>query len=132
MDVQTLAPTSAQSLPGDPSNNAPPLQGAIQPVVAQSDPTPGALAAAPDASQSQPGGQSPKAHLPQEVAKIFSGGSASHISISFQVAHYPNEIVTVFKDSATGEVVSQVPSEIMVKIAEFFDQHAGVVLDKSA
>lgn len=121
MDVQTLAPSAApnsspgQSLgemsafPTPPSGSAgTPPQGAPDPTAAHS------------------------LQLPQEVAKVFTGGSSSQVSISFQVAHYPNEIVTVFKNSETGEEITQVPSEIMIKIAEFFDQVAGVLLDKSA
>ncbi len=129
MDVQTLAQVAAQNLPPDPTGGttaqaggppAPPVQVLSIPQVGSDTAT---------GSSGQPAGT---LHLPQEIAKIFTGGSSSHVSISFQVAHNPNEIVTVFKNTYTGEVITQVPSEIMIKMAEFFDQVAGVVLDKSA
>lgn len=121
MDVQTLGQVPTLSSLGDASSGA-----------SQSAPVPLA-GSAPDGSAGQPSQKSglQAFALPQDVARVFTGGAASHVTVSFQVAHSPNEIVTVFKNSQTGEEITQVPSEIMVKIAEFFDQVAGVVLDKS-
>ena len=130
MDVQTLAPGAAQHLPPDPAVGDSSGGNAVAPTTqalsipqtnAAPAPVPGSDSSAPHTLQ-----------LPQEVAKIFTGGAAQQVTVSFQVAHNPNEIVTVFKNSQTGEIISQVPSEIMIKIAEFFDQVAGIVLDKSA
>lgn len=126
MDVQTLAPVAAQTFPADPSG------GSSQPA-----PEPATISVAPISAQvvravpGDPSTPAPTLHLPHEIAKIFTGGASSHVTVSFQVEHNPNEIVTVFKNSATGEIISQVPSEIMIKMAEFFDQVAGVVLDRS-
>lgn len=122
MDVQTLGQVPTLGSLGDASTGAP--QAAPAPVA-------GSVPDDPAAPPSQKSGL-PAFALPQDVARIFTGGAASHVTVSFQVAHSPNEIVTVFKNSQTGEEITQVPSEIMVQIAEFFDQVAGVVLDKSA
>jgi uncharacterized FlaG/YvyC family protein len=46
--------------------------------------------------------------------------------------HNPSEIVTVFSDPQTGKEVAQFPAEIVVQIAQFFDSHSGVTLDRSA
>ena len=59
-------------------------------------------------------------------------GSGSKVSISFRVVHGPNEIVTVFTNSETGELISEFPPEAMVLIAQFFNKLAGAVLDRTA
>jgi hypothetical protein len=120
MDVQTLAPSAAPNSSPDQS---------LGEMSAFPTPPSGSVGTPPQAAGST---AAHSLQLPQEVAKLFTGGSSSQVAISFQVAHYPNEIVTVFKNSQTGEEITQVPSEIMIKIAEFFDQVAGVLLDKSA
>ena len=129
MDVQTLGQSPALSSPPDPSNGEP--QAAL-PQASGGIPN-SAIAPSQTGAPGQPAPNGlPAFQLPHEVAKVFTGGAAGNVTVSFQVAHSPNEIVTVFKDSQTGDVITQVPSEIMIKMAEFFDQVAGVVLDKSA
>lgn len=59
-----------------------------------------------------------------------SGAPRQTIAVSFQVATDPNEIVTVFRDTKTNEVIAQFPPEIMVKIAEFFNKLSGATLDQ--
>lgn len=131
MDVQTLGQSPTLSSPADSSQGYPP-QADSQASGSGAVSAPGAQPAGTLPGQAAPHIGLPAFQLPGEVAKVFTGGSASHVSVSFQVVHNPNEIVTVFKNSATGEVITQVPSEIMIKLAEFFDQVAGVVLDKTA
>lgn len=114
MDVQTFGPAD------------------VHEAALRSDTASGVPAAGHVPTIAAPPARLPQFSLPQDVAKLFAGSAAGNVQVSFQVAHYPNEIVTVFKDGETGEVLSQVPSEIMLKIAEFFDQVAGVVLDKHA
>jgi hypothetical protein len=58
-------------------------------------------------------------------------GGGSHVSVQFRVVS-PNEIVTVFKNSETGEVITQFPAESMVLIAQFFNKLAGAVVDGTA
>jgi uncharacterized FlaG/YvyC family protein len=71
------------------------------------------------------------------VAKIFgqSSGSAPHpvtVNVSYRVEHNPNIIVTVFTDPKTGQEIAQVPAEVLIQIAQFFDKESGVTLDRSA
>ena len=126
MDVQTLPSLAAQNVPADSP------AGSLTAVPVFSGQPIGSGQVVPGSASSAPLTPERSLQLPQEVAKIFSGGSSSNVTVSFHVAHNPNEIVTVFKDTVTGQIITQVPSEMMVKIAEFFDQVAGVVLDKSA
>lgn len=108
MDVQAIDQTQA---------------GAAQP------PVPGlqAFPAAPAASQPKP--QMKEETLHRALSQLVGGGS--HVSVQFRVVG-ANEIVTVFKNSDTGEVITQFPPEAMVLIAQFFNKLAGAVLDRTA
>jgi hypothetical protein len=68
------------------------------------------------------------------VAKLFSGGVPAplHVNVSYRVEHDPNMVITVFTDPATGQEIAQIPAEVMVQIAQFFDKQSGVTLDRSA
>lgn len=77
----------------------------------------------------------PHSDLSHVVAKIFgqSGNpSPVTVNVSYRVEHDPNMIVTVFTDPETGREIAQVPAEVMVQIAQFFDKQSGVTLDRSA
>lgn len=101
----------------------------------------------PPASAPEAGGstaQGPLSPAPQQheqsgvlspvVAKLFSGGIPQPLSVnvSYRVEHDPNIIVTVFTDPSTGREIAQIPAEVMVQIAQFFDKHSGVTVDRSA
>jgi hypothetical protein len=64
------------------------------------------------------------------VTTLFAG---QDIEVNFRVAHDPNQIVIVYRDAQTGEVINQVPSETIVRLAEFFQREAsGALLDQGA
>ena len=100
----------------------------------------------PPAGAQEAGGstaQAPLSHAPQQeqsgvlspvVAKLFSGGIPQPLSVnvSYRVEHDPNIVVTVFTDPSTGREIAQIPAEVMVQIAQFFDKQSGVTLDRSA
>ena len=69
------------------------------------------------------------ATLHAALSQLVGGGS--HVAVQFKVVGQ-NEIVTVFKNADTGEVITQFPSEAMVLIAQFFNQLAGAVVDRTA
>ena len=107
--------------------------------------TQGAPQQTPPAVASQAGGsvaQDTSADSPQPqsgvlspvVAKLFSGAlpQALHVNVSYRVEHDPNMVVTVFTDPASGQEIAQIPAEVMVQIAQFFDKQSGVTLDRSA
>jgi len=58
-------------------------------------------------------------------------GGGSKVSVQYRVVGQ-NEIVTVFKNADTGEVITQFPPEAMVLIAQFFNKLAGAVVDRTA
>jgi hypothetical protein len=69
------------------------------------------------------------------IAKLF-GTSATpdpiRLDVSYRVLRDPNQIVTVFSDPKTGEEVAQFPPELLINLAQFFDQQRGVTLDADA
>ncbi len=69
------------------------------------------------------------------VAKLFGQDGIPKpvaVNVSYRVEHDPNMIVTVFTDPQTGREIAQMPAEILVQIAQFFDKQSGVTLDRSA
>jgi uncharacterized FlaG/YvyC family protein len=70
------------------------------------------------------------------VSKIFGSPSNQQsipLNVSYRVLDVNlGEIVTVFTDPTTGQEVAQFPPEIVVGIAQFFDQQSGATLDKTA
>lgn len=69
------------------------------------------------------------------VAHILGGGNVSQsvsVNVSYRVEHNPNMVVMVMTDPNTGQEIAQVPAEVMVQIAQFFDKQSGVTLDRSA
>ena len=73
--------------------------------------------------------------LAPAVAKLFSIPAPPEpirLNVSYRVQRDPNEIVTVFSDPKTGEEVAQFPPDVLINLAQFFDQHRGVTLDQNA
>lgn len=114
MDVPAVAPAAAAE-----QQSAPPAVASAQPAGAQSQP--------------QGQAEEPKGTLSPVVAKLFSQGAILQpvtVNVSYRTEN--GAIVTVFSDPQTGKEITQVPAEVMVQIAQFFDKHSGVTLDKSA
>ncbi len=111
---------------------------AIDNIAATSGPaagSPGELSAFPTAPASThaPDDGAKAAPAPETLHHALSQlvGGGSSVSVQYKVVA-PNEIVTVFKNADTGEVITQFPSEAMVLIAQFFNQLAGAVVDRTA
>ncbi len=71
----------------------------------------------------------PDETLHRALSALAGGGA--NVSVSFQVLEHPSEVVTVFKNADTGEVISQFPTQTMVVLAQFFNKLAGAVLDRT-
>jgi uncharacterized FlaG/YvyC family protein len=110
----TAGPTPAPVRP-----SAPPMQASAQP------PAPA------DGKQAQEN----KSAIAPAIAKLFGDANPPEpirLDVSYRVLRDPNEIVTVFSDPKTGQEVAQFPPEILVQIAQFFDQQRGATLDRNA
>ncbi|MFN2448642.1 MAG: flagellar protein FlaG [Candidatus Baltobacteraceae bacterium] len=117
MDVPTVAPAAAGE-----------QQTAPAAAIAQT----GAAEAQPQSSAPAPSTDD-AGTLSPVVAKIFSQGAILQpVSVDVTYRSENGAIVTVFTDPDTGKEISQVPAEVMVQIAQFFDKHSGITLDKSA
>ena len=126
MDVQQVASPL-------PNSGAAAVQGQADPAIK--------AAAAAGAVPAQAGGTAdadadPHAQQPAiapVVAKIFGNEGIPHpvtLSVSYRVDG--KEIITVFSDPKSGKEIAQFPSELMIKLAEFFDKSHGATLDQSA
>jgi hypothetical protein len=75
-------------------------------------------------------GVKPDETLSKALSALAGGGA--NVSVSFQVLEHPGQIVTVFKNADTGEVIAQFPAQTMAILAQFFNKLAGAVLDRTA
>ncbi len=106
------------------------VSGGTGPEIAAAAPA----ATAPVSAEAPASGQQHDGTLTPAIAKLFAPTGivdAGDLNVSYRVLS-DHEIVTVFTDPKTGKEVTQVPSEAMIGLAEFFDQHQGVTFDKSA
>ena len=151
MDVTSAAAVAPPPIPGTAAvsgaNGAPPgagenapLEGAT-PSVASVPPAPSGPIGTPNSSGAPPQvgfGPAPSngdGKVVSSVARFFGPPTNPQpvaLNVSYRVLHHPNEIVTVFSDPRTNQEVAQFPPEILIGIAEFFDQHQGVTLDSNA
>ncbi len=127
MDVQPVdtqpAPSAIVAAPYVDQGSAafvppPPSAVAVQPV--QSAPASG-----------KPGESNGAAAFAQAASQIFGAPAGDDVSVSIRVAQHPSQVIAVFRD-AHGNIIQQVPSEVVVRLAEFFDQQLGALLDRNA
>ena len=93
--------------------------------------------AAPKAQGHAETGSTPGPSFADASTGIFVGGSpssspASGVIVTLQVRHDPDEVVAVYRDPATGRILSQVPTGVLVQLSQFFDQQAGGLVDWNA
>ena len=123
MDVSAIASGTGTPAPAGIENGAAPAttQTGAQPA-AQGQP------AAPSAPANNAG-------LSPAIAKLFGAGAIpeqTSLSVSYRVVKDLDEIVTVFTDPKTGREVAQVPAEMLIGLAQFFEQERGATLDANA
>lgn len=111
-----------------------PTATAVPPGAVQTPPqVPGATPDAPQLQASPSAAGDGRGALSDVAASLFSKGPLLQpltVNVTFRVES--GTIVTVFTDPSTGKEISQVPAELLVQLAQFFDKHSGVALDKSA
>lgn len=66
------------------------------------------------------------------IAKLFGNAVPQPVQLNVSYRVEGKDIVTVFTDPQTGKEVAQVPAEVLVGLAQFFDQQSGVTFDKNA
>jgi len=129
MDVSATGQAVAAAVP---QSNAPTVTGTVAP------PSAPASSAAPNAEHTQSNsaqGAANSSALAPAIAKLFNIPAPPdpiRLDVSYRVERDPNVIVTVFSDPNTGQEVAQFPPEILINLAQFFDQPTGATLDKNA
>lgn len=76
-----------------------------------------------------------RAALAPAVAKLFAlpfPAAPDSLDVSYRIEGASDTIVTVFTDPKTGQEVAQFPPEVLIHLAQFFDQQHGATLDQSA
>ena len=66
------------------------------------------------------------------IAKLFGSGTPEPIQLNVSYRVEGSDVVTVFSDPKTGKEIAQFPPELLLGLAKFFDQQAGVTFDKNA
>jgi hypothetical protein len=122
----TLSPAPPTLDPGTAQYAIPSVPPAAAPV--------SAAPATPEVNGGEPG-TSPQGSIEaptfhDAVSAVFNG---SEIDVSFRVAHDPNQVVIVYRNAQTGEVINQIPSEAIIQLAEFFQREStGALVDQGA
>jgi hypothetical protein len=126
MDVQPVAPVNGATA-GSSQASAGTTPGTATNGVADSQPNAGA-------PQPPSGGSGTLASAIAKLYNVNAGSSSSapaHLDVSYRVVHQLDGlIVTVFTNPQTGQEVAQFPPEVLIGLAEFFDQVDGVTLDQ--
>lgn len=99
------------------ASTAPGVQGATSPSQTQ------------QSHAAVPGGSS---GIAPAIAKLFGAGTPQPIELNVSYRIEGNDVVTVFSDPKTGKEIAQFPPELLLGLAKFFDQQAGVTFDKNA
>jgi uncharacterized FlaG/YvyC family protein len=93
-----------------------------------------AAAAASSAPNAAAASSNDSSALASVVAKLYnvpgSQSNDANIGVSYKVIPGLDLVVTVFTNADTGEEIAQFPPELLVGVAQFFDQLDGVTLDK--
>ncbi|HEV7180726.1 MAG TPA: hypothetical protein VGN11_12710 [Candidatus Baltobacteraceae bacterium] len=111
------------------------VSGTFGPEIAPAPPEAPEAAVAQTPAASQSGDSNGHAGIAPAIAKLFAEQGAPvspNLNVSYRVLNDPDEIVTVFTDPRTGKEVTQIPSEALIGLAQFFDQQQGVTFDRNA
>lgn len=110
---------------------APAVESPTGTATTQQAPAANAVQGAVPASETQATPQQQSGIAPA-VAKLFSDAVSQPVELNVSYRVEGHDVVTVFTDPKTGKEVTQFPSEILLGLAQFFDQQSGVTFDKNA
>lgn len=127
MDVQPAPNVGAIAAAAD---NVAPAQTAI--VGATTGTSSVAPDAASDATNAVQTNTQQQPTLAPAVAKLFGAANAGQAQLSVSYRVEGGDVVTVFTDPHTHKEIAQFPPELLLGLAQFFDQQSGVTFDKSA
>ncbi|GAA7763779.1 MAG: flagellar biosynthesis protein FlaG [Burkholderiaceae bacterium] len=125
------------------ATQAAPSSGVVQAAVGVSLPQPGLRASATPADASQaPVGVTSAAPAPDQpavrpstdaaVRKLTEALRAASVSVQFEIDRETNRVVTKIVDKANGEIIRQIPTEEVVRIADALAQLQGLFVNQTA
>jgi uncharacterized FlaG/YvyC family protein len=126
MDVQSVTPATGETAE---------VAQASTPGATSTSAANGAVASGQPASPAQAAGES--STLTAAIAKLYNiapsngSSSSSHaLDVSYKVVGPLDLVVTVLSNPVSGQEVVQIPPEVLIGLAEFFDHLDGVTLDQ--
>ena len=129
MDVQSVTPATGATAEVAQA----PTPGATSASATTGD----AVAPGQSASATQQAAAGDTATLAATVAKLYniapgSGSSSTSqaLDVSYKVVGPLDLVVTVLSNPVSGQEVVQIPPEVLIGLAEFFDHFDGVTLDQ--
>jgi len=137
MDVTGTGQAAAAAASSVVTGSVPTAPAPQAPSVVATSQTGAATTASAGAGQTPTaaGASESRTGLAPAIAKLFGSSSPTlpiRLDVSYRVLRDPDQIVTVFSDPSTGREVAQFPPDILINIAQFFDQQSGVTLDRDA
>ncbi len=67
--------------------------------------------------------------LKELISEINTEAARMNYRLSLSIDHDTNRVLIKFKDPESGEVVRQIPSEVVLEIAKRFDELKGALFD---
>jgi hypothetical protein len=141
MDVQSAAPATGAITGTTPGTTG--ETGQVAGVVAPAQQPQQSGGAQPSEGDATLASVIAKLYTPNSGSSSSSSGSGSnsesgggslqpppHLSVSYQVIPQLDLIVTVFSNPQTGQEVTQIPPDVLIGLAEFFDHTDGVTIDQ--
>ncbi|EKZ98322.1 MULTISPECIES: flagellar protein FlaG [Cupriavidus] len=125
------------------ATQAAPSSGVVQAAVGVSLPQPGLRTSATPAEASQapaaatpaaPASDHPAARPSTDAAvrKLTEALRAASVSVQFEIDRETNRVVTKIVDKANGEIIRQIPTEEVVRIADALAQLQGLFVNQTA
>lgn len=123
----TIANLDATSMPASASESLAKRTGAVR-----STPVPqiGSSAAARQPSDNQSTAESPRETLTENVRKL--NGALGKFGVEFHLSEIDNCMVTRVIDRESGELIRQIPSDEMLRMAQNMEQLRGLLLSQQA
>lgn len=120
-----LSPLSAQRMPpGVPLAAAAPASPAPQVALAVATPTPGSEKSE---RERQPAREQARDNIREATDKLNQQMRIRGRKLSFEIDDTTHQIVVTVKDINTGDVIRQIPSEALLRVAHNIDQIKGLL-----
>jgi len=73
-----------------------------------------------------------RTRMDSALKKVAEALRTTSTSVQFEIDHTTNKVVTKIVDNASGEVIRQIPTEEVVRIADAMSQLKGLLVHQTA